>query len=254
MMNRLKQLYWNWLAGRATQPQLGQRITPHDWMDAVEAYLPIERDRTVIIDGGANHGRVAVELAERFRGAIVHGFEPIAEVAQKAQDRLGDRPGRIHAMALSDRSGTIPFNVNAGLATSSALVPGSYNRQHHADNVRAVEQREVPAVSLDDWVADSGLDSIDLLKLDLQGYELNALRGAERLLAERRIRCILTEVTFVPLYENAPLFGDLDRHLRERGYDLLNLYELWTLHETRQISCCDALYVPREAIAARAAA
>jgi len=254
MIDRLKQLYWQWRAGRATQPQLGQCITPHDWMDTVEAYLPADRTETVIVDGGANHGRVAVRLAERFRSAVVHGFEPIAEVAQKAQDRLGDHPGQIHAMALSDQTGTLTMNINAGLATSSILAPGSYNQQHHGNVTRAVERRDITAVSLDDWVARGGLDRIDLLKLDLQGYELNALRGAERLLAEQRIRCILTEVTFVPLYEDAPLFADIDRHLRQRGYDLLNLYELWTLHETRQISCCDALYVPREAIAKRAAA
>jgi hypothetical protein len=54
----------------------------------------------------------------------------------------------------------------------------------------------VETVSLDDFCALKGIQHIDLLKIDIQGNEPEALRGAARLLAERRIRCIFMELNW----------------------------------------------------------
>jgi hypothetical protein len=81
---------------------------------------------------------------------------------------------------------------------------------------------------------------IDILKLDLQGYELEALRGATTLLP--RVKTITVEVEFVPLYNGQPLFGDVDVCLRQAGFRLLNLYELWTQPDG-QLTAGDAVYL-----------
>ena len=97
---------------------------------------------------------------------------------------------------------------------------------------------EVLQVRLEDTMKDSG--EIDLLKLDLQGYELEALKGCGSLL--ERIKIITTEIEFVALYDNQPLFGDIDVFLRAHGFRLLNLYELYT-HPDGQLTAGDAVYL-----------
>jgi methyltransferase FkbM-like protein len=69
---------------------------------------------------------------------------------------------------------------------------------------------------LDDLATLEGLEDIDLIKIDIQGGELDVFRGAAKALASAVV--IITEVEFVPIYENQPLFGDIDRHLREHGF------------------------------------
>jgi hypothetical protein len=61
-----------------------------------------------------------------------------------------------------------------------------------------------------------GMDGPDVVKLDLQGYELEALKGGERVIAGAKALCI--ETSYVELYEGQPLFGDIHEWLQRRGW------------------------------------
>lgn len=71
----------------------------------------------------------------------------------------------------------------------------------------------VPTHRLDD-IAD--INSIDFLKIDVQGYELEIFKNGETKLANCLV--IHTEVSFVPLYRNMPSIGDIDTYLRSHGF------------------------------------
>ena len=64
---------------------------------------------------------------------------------------------------------------------------------------------------------------IDYLKLDVEGAELETLKGAERFLARADVLFIKTEFSFVPYYENHPVLGHQHLFLHERGYRLIDL-------------------------------
>jgi hypothetical protein len=64
-----------------------------------------------------------------------------------------------------------------------------------------------------------------MIKLDIQGAELKALRGASRILDEE-VKLIYAEVSFHPLYEGGTTFGEVDGFLREHGFVLYNLYKV----------------------------
>jgi FkbM family methyltransferase len=83
---------------------------------------------------------------------------------------------------------------------------------------------DVELTTLDIWGAESGVGAVDVLKLDTQGSELDILRGGERLLGS--VRALEIEVELNPIYRGQPLFGDIDRHLRERGFVLWRLGHL----------------------------
>ena len=63
--------------------------------------------------------------------------------------------------------------------------------------------------SLDSFCKNEQIERIDLLKMDVQGGELGILKGANQLLAQQKIDVIYSEVFFVPMYQNQPLFGEI---------------------------------------------
>ena len=87
-----------------------------------------------------------------------------------------------------------------------------------------VSTAEIELTTLDAWAAEAGVRSVDFLKLDTQGSELDILRGAQQLLGS--VRALEVEVELNPLYQGQPLFGDVDRFLREHGFVLWRLGHL----------------------------
>jgi hypothetical protein len=78
--------------------------------------------------------------------------------------------------------------------------------------------------TLDALMTEAGwAGNVDLLKIDVQGAELHALRGAEKTLP--RVRFVLTEVSFTPLYEGSCVFGEVYDLLSAQGFRLLSLQD-----------------------------
>jgi hypothetical protein len=100
----------------------------------------------------------------------------------------------------------------------------------------------VPTISLDDYRVKHQIEVPEILKMDIQGNELEALRGAEQTLATGGVLLVFTEVAFVPLYSGGVLFNELARYLADRGFSLFNLYELQSGH-LGQLRFGDAIFV-----------
>lgn len=77
-------------------------------------------------------------------------------------------------------------------------------------------------VGLDAWCQDADLPGVDFLELDAQGSELDILQGCKHLLATS-ILGLQVEVEFYPVYNDQPLFSDIDTYLRPLGYCLFDL-------------------------------
>jgi FkbM family methyltransferase len=84
---------------------------------------------------------------------------------------------------------------------------------------------EMSTTTLDDFCEAEHLNEIDFLQIDVQGADLDVLKGAKQLL-ERGGLAIQIEVEFSSLYLEQPLFADVDYHLREQGFTLFNLEAL----------------------------
>jgi Methyltransferase FkbM domain len=86
------------------------------------------------------------------------------------------------------------FSVQGNKGVGSSLLVADGSR---SDRMR--KRVEVEVISLDDYAADNGITTLDLLKMDVQGGELNALRGARKLL--HRTRYLFLETWLVSSYE-----------------------------------------------------
>lgn len=84
------------------------------------------------------------------------------------------------------------------------------------------------------------IDHVDLLKLDLQGYELQALRGAEMTLD--MTDHVLSEISWVELYEGQVLYPELNKFLEERGFECMKFFDLRRMPDDSGPACGDALW------------
>lgn len=81
-----------------------------------------------------------------------------------------------------------------------------------------VSTEKVEISTLDNWASEKEIPVIDFLKLDVQEAELDVLQGAGKVL--QSVRMLEVEVEFNPIYQGAPLFGDVDKLLRQNGFIL----------------------------------
>jgi FkbM family methyltransferase len=149
------------------------------------------------------------------------GFEPDSVESQRLRDHYRNRPWvRIVPYALGAAPAGATLYVTREPACSSVYPPIDevVDRHPRLEPQRMVRSEAIDLVTLDDWCAENEFDRVDLIKLDTQGSELDILRGAEGALES--VSVVQTEVEFNPMYEGQPLFGDIDRFLRERGFVL----------------------------------
>jgi FkbM family methyltransferase len=176
-----------------------------------------------IFDVGASTGGYALKYRKLFPESRVYAIEAFGEHFQQLEANTGSDPRitPLH-MAVSDVIGNLQLNVNVLPDTNSILVS---NPAGTSGEYRTLRQETVPSVTLDHLAAAHNIGAIDILKMDIQGAELRALRGASRLLREHRIGIVYSEVLFRELYGGQPFFCDIANFLHGFGYRLVNLYD-----------------------------
>jgi FkbM family methyltransferase len=130
----------------------------------------------VVIDGGANRGdysrgvrRLAAAAGVE---ADVHAFEPSPACVERLQADFAGVPAiRIVGCALSDRAGTAVLHDGRGGSSQASLVRREVHGREPAGAVA------VPTIRLGDYLEGGAIKRVDLLKLDVEGHELAALRG-----------------------------------------------------------------------------
>ncbi len=176
----------------------------------------------VVIDGGANRGDYsrAVFAEARVAGvtAEVHAFEPSPACAAELRLKLGGEAGfYLVPLALSDHEGEATLHDGREGSSQASLVP----RAEHAGGGAAAIT--VPLARLGDYLGAQGITRVDLLKLDVEGHELAALRGLGEYLRPESVDVIQFEYGGVALDAGTTL-RDLYRLLEARGYLLAKLF------------------------------
>ena len=180
-----------------------------------------------VFDVGAFQGEATRRYAELFPAAEIYAFEPYRPSFEALSTKFSKVP-RIHCVnaAVSLSRGEATFYVNGAPATNSLLPRPSSGRRYFSPEAVTRGTITVPTIRIDDFRAEHSVPVPDILKMDIQGMELEALRGAEETLKSGGVSLIFSEVTFVAHYEGGVLFDQLTAYLRERGFTLFNVYEL----------------------------
>ena len=178
-----------------------------------------ELEIELVVDAGASDGSWAQGIrAAGFAGRIV-SIEPHSG-SFAVLERRGNVDARwdCHRAALGATAGEVELNVAGNRQSSSALPMLELHRRLEPGS-GFVGTELVARVSLDELLGASS--EATFLKLDVQGAELDALRGAGRTLAATR--AIEVELTTVPLYEGQALMPEVLEFLYSNGFELIGL-------------------------------
>jgi FkbM family methyltransferase len=212
-----------------------------------------EQHPLVLADVGARGG-LKKNWAAAERHLRVLGFEPDEREYNRLVASAKGRDGAstfFHA-ALHNRRGTIALHVAEDRGLSSIFKPNRafLDTFPEAERFNTTDIQEVEADTLDNLLATRGITDIDFIKADTQGSELFVLEGAAHALASSAVG-VEVEVEFTPIYQDQPLFADVDGYMRGLGYFLFDLRPCyWKRAAGReeggaygQIIWADALYL-----------
>lgn len=177
-----------------------------------------------IIDAGASNGRISRRFLRWFPDAKVYAFEPNPAYLDDLKEYAKNDPRFCpQFLALSDCRGLFELNITSSRGNVSLLKPSRHLLDVDPEGSVVETVEKVQVVAIDDWVEGNGNPSIEILKFDIQGNELKALKGASRTLSGS-VAMVYTEVCFNPMYEEGAVFGQIDLLLREYGFDLYDFY------------------------------
>jgi FkbM family methyltransferase len=154
------------------------------------------------------------------------GFEPDVAEAERLQGLYRGERVTIAAHALGKDEGIAILHIARDPGSSSLYQPAAevLRGRPELSRIERVEDVSVELTTLDAWTGRTGLGPIHVLKLDVQGAELDVLEGTVEQLAT--VRLVESEVEFNPMYYRQPLYADVDRFLRDHGFVLWRLGHL----------------------------
>jgi len=190
-----------------------------DYEDALQqAFEGVEEP--LVLDIGANRGDMVRLVLEKRPKARVVAFEPDPAAYGPLAEFAAQRGFDCHNIALGDRNAKMNFHVCKYSQGSSLLRTSSRAKRLVPGITQVQKTMGVGVRRLDDFMGEAGLEGpVDLMKVDVQGYETQVFKGAAETL--KRTRYVLAEAHFVPVYEGACLVDELCHILVEAGFHLV---------------------------------
>ena len=195
-----------------------------------------------VVDVGASFGEYGRLLRHSgYTGRII-SFEPLsAPFNELKRQASADSGWDSHQLALGETTAIAPIHI-ARNSVSSSLLTVTRDHASSAPDSIVVSSEQVSVVTLDRVASELLPDSGRIfMKLDVQGTELQALRGAEGTLP--RIQGLEIELSLVELYKGQPLLPEVWSHVASRGFQCIGLEPVFADPETGHLLQVDALFV-----------
>ncbi len=162
-----------------------------EWSQDIR-YLLNSTPLDLVVDVGANVGQTVYEVLKHFPKSRIYCFEPVPSTFQKLAERTVIFPNVFPLnMALGDQPSTCSMTAKPCAEQNTFVFDVDVARSNNTEII------DVQIDTLDRFCASHGINQINLLKVDTEGYEMKVLRGAEQLLSSKRIDYILVECDFL---------------------------------------------------------
>jgi FkbM family methyltransferase len=169
-----------------------------------------------VLDIGASNGDFLLRVRPVVPEAVIHSFEPLPDLFAKLQEHVSRDPrAKAWCLALGDQDGVRVMHKNEGAFLSSFL-PMTEVAVKAFPSAAHWTAQEVAINTLDKWAESQRLVAPILIKIDVQGYERQVIRGGRATI--KKAQLLLLEVSFVELYAGQCLFDELYDAVRELGF------------------------------------
>jgi len=180
----------------------------------VKKYLP---HKPVIVDCGAHNGSDSQRL-QKYLNAFVYSIEPVPKIFNElTTNTKHNNKIKCYNLALSDKNGFATFFVSQGEseASSSLLKPSEHLIDH--PSITFNEKIIVKTMTLDTWAMENNIE-VDMLWLDMQGFEMQMLMASQIILSN--VKVIHTEVSTKNTYEGIKLYPEFRSFLINKGFEV----------------------------------
>ncbi|HEY4196550.1 MAG TPA: FkbM family methyltransferase, partial [Mucilaginibacter sp.] len=162
-----------------------------------------------------------------FKNARIYAFEPVKESFERLEKAVkGIEQIEIFNNAAGDKNETIEIPIYSE-PTIATLKPHEYG-------MPAIAHEKIKVIRLDEFFTGHHIGKIDILKIDVEGFELQVLRGTGQYL--EKVNCIIVEVGYVRC-DTKTHFTDMDKFMEDNGFYLFNIYELMPMHNDKGQLC-----------------
>lgn len=228
-MSQNLRIYINKLAGKFGIRLVNRNWGPREFMVSFEdlkkrGFLP-----EVVYDVGASDGSWSQELKELLVDSEFVLFEPLPKYSEilGGLEQSGNTY-RYMGCGLGSNTAELEFNSHDG--QSSFLS----SQQWKGDVIR------VPVRTIDDLVRSSECLCPDLIKADIQGFEIEMLKGAEETL--KKCSFLFLEVSWIQIYEGGPAAGEVIGYLAARGFHVYDISSYSQRPYDRRLTQSDVLF------------
>jgi FkbM family methyltransferase len=237
MLNLIKQFLLKLLFKMGYQVQRLDRISPDRSMmdNAIKHLLRFNIQPATVIDVGAANGTTVIY--KHFPKAQFLLVEPLIEYKSHLELLKQQYPKLDYVLAAaSSQAGEITFNVhNEHLYSSSRYYAHGFN-----DNTTP---RTIPTFTLDQWCAQHGYQGPYLIKIDVQGAELDVLRGAQEIL--QKTDYVVMEVLLIGLYEGSATLLEILNFMDQQGFAVYEIIDLSYRPLDNAMAYFDIAFVPK---------
>lgn len=198
-----------------------------DYMDYIIYYgidsenrEPLERiitNNITILDIGVNIGETLLLFANKNNQGKVYGFEPVPYLYERAKVNISLNKYEniiLNNMALSDKEEELyfdlPTNFNSGGINMHKIQPSS-------------NAQIVIASTIDNYIEKNGITKVDLIKIDVEGFEMNVLKGGMETINKHKPKMFI-EISENNLISKNSSSKEIMTFLSGIGYNLLNTY------------------------------
>ena len=157
------------------------------------------------------------KILKYFPSSEIIGFEIEKEVCDQMNSKA-DKGIKYFPFALGENNEKRKLYITENPMCTSLYKPNEklLNLYHELQYMNLKKESEIETITLDFFVDKYSIDTIDFIKIDVQGAELDILKGSKKLL--NNVLKIVCEVEFLPLYHDQPLFGDITKFLGQYNF------------------------------------
>ena len=191
-------------------------------LELIRSFLP---PNPIIVEAGAHFGEDTQIFASKWPSGLIYAFEPFPDSYQKLRKKVRLYSNVVtYQMALSNQTGSALFFYSLKHPGCSSLISPTSRK------AKSIPFEKNPiivsTITLDDLAQLCGIDHIDFVWLDVEGFELPILQASKTIF--KTVKVIFLEVNYIALHEKMPLADEVVDWLKSQGFiEILRLDFAW---------------------------